>query len=105
MSNPVTNWRSKVWREGYKRGVKVTEQRLELMASLSVKQAHNQAYQQGFNDGASFEEALDTLEMEIEETPDDKLPSRYSHALGQPYSLRISADEEREMLREALANW
>jgi len=105
MSNPVSKWKTKIWRDGYENGIIVTEERLELSASLLVRQAYNQAYQQGFNDGASFEEALDNLEMEIEETPDDKLPSRYSHALGKPYSLRISADEEREMLREALANW
>ena len=105
MSNPVTIWKSKIWREGYECGVRVTERRLERMASISVRNAYSEAYQKGFDDGQSFEDALDAIEMEIEETPDDQLPSRYSHALGKPYSLKISADEEREMLREALANW
>lgn len=105
MSNPVTIWKSKIWRDGYECGVKVTEQRLERMASLSVRAAHNEAYQKGFDDGQSFEEALDTLEMTVEEATDDQLPSRYSQGVGKGYSLWLRAEEEREMLRDALRNW
>ena len=105
MSNPVAKWKTKTWRDGYENGIIVTEQRLKHMASISVRAAHHEADQLGFSDGQSFEEALDTLEMEIEEATDDQLPSRYSQAAGMGYSLRISAEEEREMLREALNNW
>lgn len=65
----------------------------------------DQAYERGFNEGLEWEDCLDSLEMEIEELTDDKLPSRYSEEIGKPYDLKISADEEREMLREALANY
>lgn len=74
-------------------------------ARLDSRKRLDQAYERGFNEGLEWEDYLDSLEMEIEELTDDKLPSRYSQAVGKPYDLKISADEEREMLREALANY
>ena len=74
-------------------------------ASADSRKKLDQAYERGLNEGMEWEDYLDNLEMEIEELADDQLPSRYSQAAGKGYSLWLRAEEEREMLREALADY
>ena len=96
MSNLVKNWII-----NSKTVTKYLELEKKVWYAKGLGDGLNKGYQKGFNDGLEYEGFFEDLEMEIEETPDDKLPGQQSYRVSQS----VSADEEREMLREALANF